>query len=145
MRILLQRVSAASVRIDTGVIGEIGCGLVLLTGFGRDDEPAVLERAATRILNLRVFPDRDQRLQHSVRDIGGAVLAVPQFTLYARTDRGRRPDFTDSMPPDQARIMFDKFVEVLERDHDTVRSGRFGAQMAVSLVNDGPFTLHLQW
>ncbi len=145
MRILLQRVSSASVSVAGESIAAIERGVVLLTGFGALDEEADVDRAAERVLNLRIFPNDEGRLDLGLAEVGGGVLAVPQFTLYARTDRGRRPDFTDALAPTDASVLFDAFVEALRRRHDNVAAGVFGADMAVSLVNDGPLTLQLQW
>ncbi len=145
MRVLLQRVSSASVSVDGRVVGAIDRGVLLLTGFGVADGNADLHRAAQRIVNLRIFADHRGKLQHTLGETGGGILAVPQFTLYARTDRGRRPDFTGALAPDAAARRFDEFVEALRRVHDPVRTGTFGADMSVSLVNDGPFTLSLEW
>ncbi len=145
MRILLQRVTSASVSAGDRVVGSIDRGVVLLTGFGGLDDDADVSRAAERVLNLRIFPDEAGRLHHTLAEVGGGVLAVPQFTLYARTDRGRRPDFTDALEPDAASGLFDRFVEALKARHDRVEAGVFGADMSVSLVNDGPLTLQLEW
>lgn len=146
MRLVLQRVTSASVGVDGEVIASIGRGLVLLAGFGHDDEAGDPARMAEKVVNLRIFPDAKGRLQHSLVDIGGAILAVPQFTLYARLDRGRRPDFTAAMDPAEAARRFEALVDALSCGPGvTVRAGRFGADMGVSLVNDGPFTLALGW
>jgi D-tyrosyl-tRNA(Tyr) deacylase len=146
VRIVLQRVASASVSIDGAVVGDIGRGILLLVGFGRDDDGTGLDAIATRVLNLRIFPDEHDKLQYSIVDIGGGVLAVPQFTLYARTDRGRRPDFTSAMAPTEAERYFDAFVDALTQARGAkVETGRFGAAMSVSLVNDGPLTLTLEW
>ena len=142
MRIVLQRVSRAAVRADGEVIAAIDAGLLLLVGFGRGDRDPPLTRTASRLANLRVFPDRSGRLQHSLLEIGGGVLAVPQFTLYGDTSRGRRPDFTGALAPTEAAGLFDRFVSELKRGGiERVECGRFGADMAVELVNDGPLTL----
>ena len=145
MRILLQRVSSASVTVDGRVVGAIDRGMLLLTGFGAVDETVDVNRVAERVLNLRIFPDDRDRLQYTLGETGGGVLAVPQFTLYARTDRGRRPDFTEAMDPGAAAGLFQAFVEALARRHAPVAAGLFGASMSVALVNDGPFTLPLEW
>lgn len=145
MRVLLQRVARAEVRVDDQVIGAVGRGLLLLVGFGRDDRCSVLQPMAEKISKLRVFPDRQGRLQYSVRDIGGGVLAVPQFTLYAETRRGRRPEFLGAMEPQSARVMFKEFTACMARSGiEHLASGQFGAHMLVSLDNDGPVTLMLE-
>lgn len=146
MRLVLQRVTSASVSVDGEVIASVGRGIVLLAGFGRDDEVGDPARMAEKLVHLRIFPDATGKLQQSLVDIGGGILAVPQFTLYARLDRGRRPDFTGAMGPDEAARRFDALIEVLRRCPGViVQTGRFGADMGVSLVNDGPFTLALGW
>lgn len=142
MKIVLQRVSRASVVVDGETVGTIGKGLLLLIGFGAEDESAQLAGMAQKIARLRVFPDAHGRLHHSVVDVAGAVLAIPQFTLYGATQRGRRPDFTRALEPVAASRLFDEFVDALSAAGIThVARGRFGANMAVSLVNDGPVTL----
>lgn len=145
MRVLLQRVSSASVDVDGQPIGAIDRGLVLLVGFGTGDDASVLAPMCGKILGLRVFEDDAGRFQHSVAEIKGDILAVPQFTLYGDSQRGRRPDFTQALAPDRARILFEQFVAALtERAPGNVACGRFGAHMAVKLVNDGPVTLMLE-
>ena len=142
MKILLQRVTRASVRVHDEIIGAIDRGLLLLVGFGQTDSTAVLTPMANKVANLRVFPDEQGRFQYSLLDIGGAALLVPQFTLYADTTRGRRPDFTGSMRPEVAAGLFEEFVvAVRSTGVDEVECGRFGADMQVELVNDGPVTI----
>lgn len=145
MRVLLQRVSSASVTVDREVVGEIERGLLLLTGFGAGDTAAVLAPMADKVCGLRVFEDERGRFQHSVNDLDRGILVVPQFTLYADTQRGRRPDFTRALAPDRARVLFDEFAGTLAgRATGRVARGRFGARMSVELVNDGPVTLLLE-
>jgi len=145
VRILLQRVSRAAVRVDGEEIAGIGRGLLLFVGFGREDSAPPLAPLAEKIAGLRVFADDRGRLQHSLRDTGGAVLLVPQFTLYADTSRGRRPDFTGALAPAAATILFDDFVAALRATGIVdVQQGRFGADMRVELCNDGPVTLLLE-
>lgn len=142
MRVLLQRVSSASVAVGQDTIAAIGRGLVLLTGFGSGDDASVLAPMADKICGLRVFEDQDGRFQYSVVDIAGEILAVPQFTLYGDIQRGRRPDFAKALAPDRARTLFDDFLVALsERVDGRIACGRFGTHMAVHLVNDGPVTL----
>ncbi|MDJ0957731.1 MAG: D-aminoacyl-tRNA deacylase [Arenicellales bacterium] len=142
MKILLQRVSRASVRIEGKVVGAIDRGLLLLVGFGHMDDTDVLLPMANKLANLRVFPDEQGRFQYSLLDIEGAALLVPQFTLYADTKKGRRPDFTRSMKPEAAAGLFEEFVAVVRSSGvQKVESGRFGADMQVELVNDGPVTI----
>ncbi|MGA8258620.1 MAG: D-aminoacyl-tRNA deacylase [Arenicellales bacterium] len=145
MRVVLQRVSSASVAVDQEVIAAIQGGMVLLTGFGSGDDASVLAPMADKICGLRIFEDENGRFQHSLNDIRGELLAVPQFTLYGDATRGRRPDFTGALAPESAETLFNEFVALLrERAAGNVASGRFGARMAVHLVNDGPVTLMLE-
>lgn len=145
MRVLLQRVSSASVHVGAEQLGKIGRGLVLLAGFGADDDASVIAPMAEKLCGLRVFEDDAGRFQHSVNEIQGGLLVVPQFTLYGDTRRGRRPDFTGALEPGRASALFDELVTAIEA-HATgrVSRGRFGAHMAVQLVNDGPVTLMLE-
>lgn len=143
VRALLQRVSRAAVRADGETIGSIGTGLVVLLGVGRDDDDRVAEALARRVCGLRVFADDEGRTNRSVVDVGGEVLAISQFTLYADTRRGRRPGFTDAAPPEAAERLYRRFVEACRKRGVEVATGRFGAAMAVELVNDGPFTIWL--
>ena len=146
MRVLLQRALSGSVTVDGTVVASCGPGVVLLVGFGHQDAGVDTDRAASRIADLRIFPDRSGRLHHSLREVGGEVLAVPQFTLYGRCDKGRRPDFTAAMAPQPASALFDRFVASLERAvPGAVAAGVFGADMQVALVNDGPLTLQLEF
>ena len=143
MRALLQRSSGARVRVDGDVIGEIGAGLVVLLGVGPDDDEAVAEGLARRTAELRIFDDADGRTNLSLLDVGGEVLVVSQFTLYADTRRGRRPGFTGAAAPELAERLYVRFAATLRELGVEVATGRFGAVMAVELVNDGPFTIWL--
>lgn len=142
---LIQRACRGAVRVDDEVVGEIGPGLVCLVGVGQGDGPAQAKRLAERVLNYRVFPDDAGRMNRSVRDDVGGVLAVPQFTLAADTRRGNRPSFTPAADPGEAEVLFDRFVAELRAMHPgKVATGRFGADMQVELVNDGPVTFWLE-
>jgi D-aminoacyl-tRNA deacylase len=143
VRALLQRASEASVRIGDDVVASIGPGLVILVGVSHDDHPGIADALAQRVTELRIFRDAEGRTNLSLTDVRGEVLVVSQFTLFADTSRGRRPGFTAAAPPEQAQRLYERFVAAL-REHDVrVETGRFGAEMAVSLVNDGPFTIWL--
>lgn len=145
MKVLLQRVLSARVCVDNRTAAEIGDGLLLLVGFASGDDLSLLQQMAQKIVHLRIFPDADERLQYSLVDKNKQILAVPQFTLYASTSRGRRPDFTRAMHPTQARELFTAFVANLEElSGKAVECGVFGANMRVEIVNDGPFTLMLE-
>jgi D-tyrosyl-tRNA(Tyr) deacylase len=143
VRALLQRTSGASVRIDGDVVASIGHGLVVLVGVARDDDPGIADALARRVAELRVFRDGEGRTNRSLIEVRGEALVVSQFTLFADTSRGRRPGFTGAAPPEQAERLYQRFAAAL-REHDVrVETGRFGAEMEVSLVNDGPFTIWL--
>ena len=143
MRALLQRTSRARVRVAGEVLGEVGAGLVALLGVGPDDDEAVADALARRVTELRIFDDDAGRTNLSLVDVGGAVLLVSQFTLYADTRRGRRPGFTGAAAPELAERLYVRFGEALRGLGVTVATGRFGAVMEVELVNDGPFTIWL--
>ncbi len=143
MRALLQRTTGASVRADGALVGEIGPGLVVLVGVGPADTEAVADALAQRIVDLRIFRDDDGRTNRSLLEAGGAALVISQFTLYADTRRGRRPGFTGAAPADLAERLYERLAAALHGLGVTVATGRFGAEMAVELVNDGPFTIWL--
>ena len=144
MRIILQRVATASVDVEGNQIASIDRGLLLLVGIGSDDAGVDLAKIAKKIIDLRIFEDDDGRMNLSVRDIGGAILAVSQFTLYADISKGRRPSFVHAAPPELAEPLFDAFVHALQAEKIEVQTGQFGAKMAVRLENDGPVTLTLE-
>jgi len=145
MKVLLQRVNRAKVEVDEKVIGQIDQGLLLLVGFGQDDDTSKLQPMVDKIINLRIFSDDQSKFNLSLLDIEGGVLVVPQFTLYADARKGRRPDFTASMHPDGASSLFDQFYAKLsESPLNKVEQGIFGAYMNVELENDGPVTIMLE-
>ena len=141
MRLVVQRVVRASVRADGAMLGKIGRGAVVLVGIGRDDDVALVDRMAEKLVGLRYFTDADGRTNASLADVGGSLLVVSQFTLYADLRRGRRPGFTAAADPEVATALVDRFVERLRELGAEVSTGRFGAVMQIELVNDGPFTL----
>ena len=140
----MQRVTNARVDVDGQTVGEIGRGLLVLVAVHRDDSERDVARLAERILSYRVFPDEEGRMNRSVLDEKGGLLLVPQFTLAADTRKGRRPSFSTAAPPDHARRMFEVLLGVARHRQPGVQSGRFGADMQVSLTNDGPVTFWLQ-
>jgi len=144
MRALLQRVSRASVSVEDQTVGATGPGLLILLGVGHADTPATADALARKVVELRIFADDAGRTNRSLLDIGGDALVVSQFTLYADTRGGRSPGFTDAAGPDLAETLYERFADAL-RDAGVVRveTGVFGAEMAVELVNDGPFTVWL--
>jgi len=141
---LIQRVSEARVEVHGETVGAIGRGILVLAAVERDDAEPQVERLAERVLNYRIFPDDAQRMNRSVRDIGGELLLVSQFTLAADTQSGNRPSFTPAAAPEQGRRLFERFVEAVRRRHDRIATGRFGADMQVALINDGPVTFSLR-
>lgn len=141
---LLQRVSSASVSVDDKPIANINRGLLVLVAVHRDDEERDITRLAERILTYRVFPDAEDRMNLSVKDISGALLLVPQFTLTANTRKGTRASFTRGADPKKATACFDTLVATCRLALETVETGRFGADMQVTLVNDGPVTFWIE-
>jgi D-tyrosyl-tRNA(Tyr) deacylase len=139
VRALVQRVSDASVTVDGQEVARIGPGLLVLLGVGRGDGEAEADRIASKLLALRVFEDDAGKMNLSVRDIGGEILCVSQFTLYGDTRRGNRPSFVEAAPPEEAEALYERVRSALG-----AKGGVFGARMAVSLVNDGPVTLMLE-
>ena len=141
---LLQRVTEASVVVDGAEIAAIGQGLLVLVAVHRDDQEKDIARLAERILSYRVFPDAEDRMNHSVEDAGHELLLVPQFTLAADTRKGTRASFTRAAPPERGEDYFQRLVRICNKRLETVESGRFGANMQVRLVNDGPVTFWLE-
>jgi D-aminoacyl-tRNA deacylase len=141
---LVQRVSEASVTVDGEVVGAIGVGLLALVGVTHDDGEPQARTLAAKLAKLRVFDDDDGVMNRSVLDVGGAVLVVSQFTLYGNTSKGNRPSWIDAARPEHAEPLIDHVVEELGRHGVTVATGRFRADMAVALVNDGPVTVQLE-
>ena len=143
MRVVLQRVSRASVSVEGTIVAEIGHGLLLLVAAGAGDTPDEPERLARKIAGLRVFADDDGKMNRSVVEVGGSALVVSQFTLYGDVRRGRRPSWTAAADPEIARARIEEFAKALEAEGAPIASGRFAAHMLVELVNDGPVTLIL--
>ncbi|RMG27873.1 MAG: D-tyrosyl-tRNA(Tyr) deacylase [Gammaproteobacteria bacterium] len=141
---LLQRVSEAEVRVDGACVGRIGAGLLVFVGVQRADTEADAERLLERLLGYRVFPDPQGRMNLDVREVGGGLLLVPQFTLAADTRKGTRASFTPAAPPRRAQALFEYLVARARARHPEVATGRFGAEMQVRLVNEGPVTFWLE-
>ena len=144
MRVALQRVIRAKVTVGSETTGEIGPGMLLLVGVGRDDNEETCRRMASKVARLRIFDDDAGKMNLSLLDTHGQALAVSQFTLYADTNRGLRPSFTNAGEPGRAKALYERFVSELSYLGVLTRTGRFGAHMAVELVNDGPVTLVLE-
>ena len=141
---LLQRVTEARLEVGGNLVGAIGPGLLVLACAQRGDTVAQAERLLERLLNLRVFSDVNGKMNLSLRDVGGALLLVPQFTLAADTTKGARPSFTPAAPPEEGKRLFEHLLACARAVHSPVASGEFGAHMQVSLINDGPVTLWLE-
>jgi len=141
VRVLLQRVSRASVRVRGELLAETGPGLVLLVGVGREDGFGEYDRLAEKVFNLRVFEDEEGKMNRSISDVGGEVLVVPQFTLYGNVRRGRRPSWDGAAPPEIAADRVEAFARALEARGAMVRRGAFREHMEVEIVNDGPVTI----
>ncbi|SHM22477.1 D-aminoacyl-tRNA deacylase [Chryseobacterium polytrichastri] len=141
MKAVIQRVSEASVKVDGTIVGEIGKGLMLLVGIDENDENSDADWLVQKILNLRIFGDEDGKLNLSVQDISGEILCISQFTLIADYKKGNRPSFIKAAKPDKAIPLFDYFKEEISKSGLKTESGIFGADMKVSLINDGPVTI----
>ena len=141
---LLQRVSSAQVTVAGKTVGAIGKGILVFVGVERGDDEARAERLLNHLLSYRVFEDNDGKMNLSVKDVGGGILLVPQFTLAADTRKGTRASFTPAAPPEEGRRLFDYIVKQADERYSVVQSGLFGAHMHVTLTNDGPVTFWLQ-
>lgn len=144
MRIVLQRVSSASVTVDEKICGEIGTGYLVLLGVGQGDTEEDCRRLADKIINLRIFSDENDKINLSLSDVNGDLLVVSQFTLYADCRKGNRPNFIQAGKPDEAERLYNYFTEYCRSKGKRVETGIFGADMKVQLVNDGPFTVVLE-
>ena len=143
MKVVIQRVEHASVTIDGQIHGRIGKGYLVLLGVGHDDDEATADRIVKKMIGLRIFADENGKTNLSLKDVGGSLLIVSQFTLYADCRHGNRPGFTDAAKPDQANALYEYFVKKCAEQVENVQTGSFGADMKVELLNDGPFTIIL--
>ena len=144
MKALIQRVKSAHVTVSGQIIGQIQSGVLAYIGIGKDDDFDKACRLVDKIIAYRIFEDDNGKMGKSVSDVGGGLLLVSQFTLMAKTDKGRRPDFAPAMPPDDAKALFDKLVNYAKQVYPSVATGEFGANMAVMAVNDGPINFLLE-
>ncbi len=143
MRAILQRVSEARVQIDGAIVGEIGHGLLVLLGVTKSDTAEQARWLADKIVSLRIFNDADGKTNRDLAEVAGAILVVSQFTLYGDCSKGRRPSFIDAAPPEVAIPLYEEFINAVKAHGIPTATGRFGAMMQVSLINDGPVTLIL--
>ena len=144
MRAVIQRVNNACVRVDGEITGEIGKGYLILLGVGHDDTKETADKLFEKIVKQRLFEDENGKMNLSIRDIDGEILTVSQFTLYADTRKGTRPGFTDAAPPDKANELYEYFLSLCEKSVKKSQHGIFGADMKVSLENDGPVTICME-
>lgn len=144
MRAVIQRVRRGKVSVEGRAVAEIDLGMVILLGIGHEDTEENARALAEKIVNLRVFEDAQEKMNLSIRDVGGAAIVVSQFTLYADTRRGRRPSFTDAAAPEAARPLVERFARMLQESGVAAQTGEFGAHMLVEIENDGPVTIILE-
>ena len=145
MKLLIQRVTSSSLYIEGSLISQIKKGLVVLIGISKSDSEHVIEKLVKKLLNLRVFEDENSKMNNSILDIGGEILLVSQFTLYADTSKGNRPSFINAADPKNAELLYNKFLEKLNIVFgNNIKTGRFGANMQIELVNDGPVTIIIE-
>jgi D-aminoacyl-tRNA deacylase len=144
LRAVVQRVAEARVDVEENTVGQIGPGLCVLLGVGREDDAAVAERLAGRVAGLRIFENENGKFDRSVLETGGSILVVSQFTLIADTAKGNRPSFSEAAPPDQAELLYESFCATLRELGAAVETGVFGARMRVEIANDGPVTVILE-
>ena len=144
MRLLIQRVQEAQVFIQKQLYSEIGPGLLVLLGIHKEDDASQIKWLVNKLIHLRIFSDEEGKMNRSLKEIGGQILIVSQFTLYGNCLNGRRPDFIQAAPPAIAQLLYQQFIEHLSQEIGTVRTGVFGAEMQISLINDGPVTFFIE-
>jgi D-tyrosyl-tRNA(Tyr) deacylase len=144
MKVLVQRVLSSSVEVDNKIVGQINKGLMLLVGFTDSDTDKEIDYMVDKIINLRIFDDENGVMNKSLIDVNGSILSISQFTLYADTRKGRRPSYIKALSGDKAILLYDKFNNKLKEENIKVETGIFGADMKVSLINDGPITIMLE-
>lgn len=143
MKLVIQKVSSASVEVEGGCVGKIGKGFLVLVGIGKEDTKEIADQFIKKMVNLRIFADENGKTNLSLADVNGEVLLVSQFTLYANCKKGNRPSFFDAGEPDKAQALYEYMVEKVKESVPVVQTGTFGAMMKVSLINEGPFTIIL--
>jgi D-tyrosyl-tRNA(Tyr) deacylase len=144
MRLLIQRVTRAEVKIERQSVGKIGSGMVILLGVGPRDDANVAQKMAQQVARLRIFNDKEKKMNFDIKQSGGEVLVVSQFTLYGNTEKGNRPSFVEAAEPAKAEELYELFMKVLKSEGVKVKSGEFGTYMEVELVNDGPVTIWME-
>ena len=144
MRVLVQRVLSSSVEVDNKVVGEINNGLLLLVGFTEGDSIKEIEYMVDKVINLRILDDENGVMNKSLLDVGGSILSVSQFTLYADASKGRRPSYVKALGGDKSILLYDEFNKKLNKTGINIQTGIFGAEMKVNLINDGPITIMLE-
>ena len=145
MKVVIQRCKSAKCEIDGKIVGKINQGYLLLVSFTHTDNIDIVHKMIKKIINLRIFEDENQKMNKNIMQIGGSILSISQFTLYANTNEGNRPSFSNAMKPDLASDLYDYFNEKLREEGIIVEVGRFGADMQISLINDGPVTIILEF
>ncbi len=143
MKIVLQRVKEASVKINGEIYSEINKGFLILIGIEKGDNKEIIERYADKVIKLRIFPDENDKMNLSIKDVNGSILVVSQFTLAGDCQKGTRPSFDKSAPPDEAKKLYEHFISLIKDYNVPVKTGVFGAMMEVGLINDGPVTFIL--
>ena len=143
MRLVIQRSKEASVTVSNKIVGQINSGLVILVGFTDGDNETVIDKMISKVINLRIFDDENGVMNRSLIDVAGSILSISQFTLYADTRKGRRPSYIKALRGEDATILYDKWNENLRKTGINIETGIFGADMKVSLINDGPITIFM--
>lgn len=144
MKLVIQRVKKAQVTVEDQTVGNIDHGLFILVGIGKDDTPEIVEKMGQKVLNLRIMSDENDKMNASVQDVGGNILIVSQFTLYADTAKGNRPSFIDAAPPEVANELYEHFVDEIRKTLPSVQTGTFGAMMEIESIADGPVTIVIE-
>jgi D-tyrosyl-tRNA(Tyr) deacylase len=144
MKLVIQRVTRASVTVNKECLGKIDHGLVVLVGVGHEDTKEIVDKYVNKLIKLRIFADEEGKANLSLKDVGGQLLVISQFTLYANCKKGNRPSFIEAASPDKGEELYNYFVDVCRKYVDIVETGEFGVDMAVELTNDGPFTIVLE-
>lgn len=145
MKVVIQRVQQASCTIDNVITGQIEKGYMILVGFGPNDNEEIVNKMVKKIINLRIFEDENEKMNYNLQKVQGSILSISQFTLYANCNEGNRPSFAGAMKPEEATLLYDYFNNQLRNQNINVQTGVFGADMQISLINDGPVTIILEF